>query len=406
MRTDWEEHGPDSSNHSLSLIKLFSFSCPEGNKLLDCSVGLSHHERCERQYRHEPPPTCALRQGSPSFKSTHSLSYSKHFPDHGIFTCTCTHKNTYAYTYSNTCSYTFTDLYIYKYLHIYKDIWRHGHHNIRNGIVWAQTGHGTCTCTATLCVIEPWTHQKFESFKKIPQRRKSNSNLLINSKNPEIVRIGFGPHGNFTEETKAHKHWKNWQTNMLLARAQQTRFELPTSRLRKSSSRTWACSPWWSSCWTCTNYRNVHSGKEWRRSKIKQCKPGHQVTLLYEMNNVACDALEKQFAHWSNGRTSKASEAKTRTSARISAESSTPHVRCSARSSSKLRVEKKSKFWDMSCLILLLKDHNIKIPNRKNRSGASESSSAIQQLRHERDHLTVHGSQIWKPKTLRYRKRG
>ena len=28
---------------------------------------------------------------------------------------------------------------------------RHGHHNIRNGIVWAQTGG---TCTATLCVIE------------------------------------------------------------------------------------------------------------------------------------------------------------------------------------------------------------------------------------------------------------
>ena len=24
----------------------------------------------------------------------------------------------------------------------------------RNGIVWAQTGHSTCTCTATLCVVE------------------------------------------------------------------------------------------------------------------------------------------------------------------------------------------------------------------------------------------------------------
>ena len=41
VRIDWEQHVPDSSNHSLSLIKLFSFSCPEGNKLLDCSVGLS-----------------------------------------------------------------------------------------------------------------------------------------------------------------------------------------------------------------------------------------------------------------------------------------------------------------------------------------------------------------------------
>ena len=42
-----------------------------------------------------------------------------------------------------------------------------GHHNIRNEIVWVQTGHSTGTCTATLCVIELWTNQKFESFKKI-----------------------------------------------------------------------------------------------------------------------------------------------------------------------------------------------------------------------------------------------
>ena len=41
LRIDREQHVPDSSNHSLSLVKLFSFSCPEGNKLLDCSVGLS-----------------------------------------------------------------------------------------------------------------------------------------------------------------------------------------------------------------------------------------------------------------------------------------------------------------------------------------------------------------------------
>ena len=41
LRIDREQHVPDSTNHSLSLIKLFSFSRPEGNKLLDCSVGLS-----------------------------------------------------------------------------------------------------------------------------------------------------------------------------------------------------------------------------------------------------------------------------------------------------------------------------------------------------------------------------
>ena len=31
---------------------------------------------------------------------------------------------------------------------------RHGHQNIRNGIVWEQTGHSTGTYTAALCVIE------------------------------------------------------------------------------------------------------------------------------------------------------------------------------------------------------------------------------------------------------------
>ena len=34
LRIDREQHVPDSSNHSLSPIKLFSFSCPEGNKRL------------------------------------------------------------------------------------------------------------------------------------------------------------------------------------------------------------------------------------------------------------------------------------------------------------------------------------------------------------------------------------
>ena len=42
---------------------------------------------------------------------------------------------------------------------------RHGRLNIRNGIVWLQTGRSTSTCTATLCLIELWTHQKFESLK-------------------------------------------------------------------------------------------------------------------------------------------------------------------------------------------------------------------------------------------------
>ena len=39
---------------------------------------------------------------------------------------------------------------VYIYTHVIVN--RQGHHNIRNGTVWAQTGHSTGTCTATLCV--------------------------------------------------------------------------------------------------------------------------------------------------------------------------------------------------------------------------------------------------------------
>ena len=38
LRTGREQHVRDSSNHSLYLMKLFVFRCPEGNKLLDCSI--------------------------------------------------------------------------------------------------------------------------------------------------------------------------------------------------------------------------------------------------------------------------------------------------------------------------------------------------------------------------------
>ena len=70
---------------------------------------------------------------------------------------------------------------------------RHKHHNIWNRIMWGQTSHNTCTCMATLCVIELWTHQKLESFKKNPQRLKSNSNLLINSeKHPKSFELVSG----------------------------------------------------------------------------------------------------------------------------------------------------------------------------------------------------------------------
>ena len=98
------------------------FSCPcsicQGNKLLDCSVGLSPFSPSITNDLNLSIATSLHQRlpfpgrGSPSFKSRHSLSYSNHFQDHGKYTYTCTYNNTFANTYTNTYSYTFTYLYI------------------------------------------------------------------------------------------------------------------------------------------------------------------------------------------------------------------------------------------------------------------------------------------------------
>ena len=51
LRRGREQHVPDSSNHSLYLMKLFDLSFAPFSK---------HSERFERQYRHEPPPEFSL----------------------------------------------------------------------------------------------------------------------------------------------------------------------------------------------------------------------------------------------------------------------------------------------------------------------------------------------------------
>ena len=70
---------------------------------------------------------------------------------------------------------------------------RHGHHNIRNGIVWVQTGHNTCTCTATVC---DWTltTPKIRIVQKIKfsRRQNSNSNLLLIPKKTRNRSSRFG----------------------------------------------------------------------------------------------------------------------------------------------------------------------------------------------------------------------
>ena len=99
---------------------------------------------------------------------------------------TYTHTDTYTlHTHRYTCTNIHVHIckWIYIYIYTNRCIMNHQrHNNIWNGIVWARTSHSTSTCTVTLHVTETRTHHKFESFKKNPRRRKSNSNLIINSK--------------------------------------------------------------------------------------------------------------------------------------------------------------------------------------------------------------------------------
>ena len=136
-----EQHVADSSNHSLSLMNL-----------LDCSVGLSPF--CQSitndvnvSVATSLPSACAplkhtIFQVQTLFVLLETLSRSRK-------------KFTHLYIKKYTCMYMYKYIFVYvhnsifKYLYIYTC--RHGHHNIRNGIVWAQTSHSTCTCTATLC---------------------------------------------------------------------------------------------------------------------------------------------------------------------------------------------------------------------------------------------------------------
>ena len=187
---------PASSNHSLYLMKLFVFSCPEGKQAARLFDSFSppfsrHNERSERQYRHEPPPAFALlKPRSPSFNSLLKLlsMITEHRHRHR-----CRHIHVQMHIHIR--SHISQKVHVCIYICVCVIMNRHGRHNIRNGIVWVQTGTSTCTCTATscVCVCLKFEHQKFESFKKkIPQRQKSNRI----PKTTDVVRNYFRPHGN------------------------------------------------------------------------------------------------------------------------------------------------------------------------------------------------------------------
>ena len=145
-RTSREQHVADSSNHSLSLIKLFVFSSPEGNKLLDSSIRLSPLSQGITNDLNVSIAT-SLHQRLPFSNLVHHLFKSSLKP-------LSRSRNIYIDKDIDI------DFRIYidfrknqKSVYTYIIMNRHGHNNIRNGIVCSQPGHSTCTCTATLCCV-------------------------------------------------------------------------------------------------------------------------------------------------------------------------------------------------------------------------------------------------------------
>ena len=96
LRTGRERHVPDSSNHSLSLIKLFSFSCPErhfgGNDKHNTHPPTHHHH-----HHHSLPPLPPTHTTHPhdhihKHKETHTKRTHTHKRTRTrtcICTCTC-----------------------------------------------------------------------------------------------------------------------------------------------------------------------------------------------------------------------------------------------------------------------------------------------------------------------------
>ena len=103
------KHVPDSSDHSLYLVKLLNSNSPE--------------EHCEGN---QPPDgSICLSPPKPKF-------YERFARPSTLVSCM------FFFFFANIS---------YEYLRAIVN--RQRHRNIRNGILWAQTGHSTGTCTAT-----------------------------------------------------------------------------------------------------------------------------------------------------------------------------------------------------------------------------------------------------------------
>ena len=110
----------------------------------------------------EPPPGSLLTL--PFSRCVHHLSTPNTCLTQSTFKITeCT--QTHIDTHIHTCT-LYTPIHVHIHIHIHIDIHvimnHQGHNNVRNGTVWVQNKPQT----VTLNVIEPRTHQKFESRKR------------------------------------------------------------------------------------------------------------------------------------------------------------------------------------------------------------------------------------------------
>ena len=156
-----------------------SFALPD--EPVEGHCGRNQHAQHTRTHQHIPthPPTHrpTHHHSLPSLSHTHTQTQTQ----------TYMHVYRYMHVYLCMCVIGYVDVYVHVYVYVFVFVcvcvyvydlpqWFHvcatslidikiiifyvivnrGSHNIRNGIAWAQTGHGTFT----------WAHQKFESFKK------------------------------------------------------------------------------------------------------------------------------------------------------------------------------------------------------------------------------------------------
>ena len=128
--------------------------------------GISTHNTEHTHTHTDPPTTTLLPSPSPSHTHTHTHMYMHVCMYMHVYLCMCVyaHVDVYVHVYVHVfvfvcvclyvydlpqwfhvCATSLIYIYIYIYIFFYVIMNRHGRHSIRNGVAWAQKGHGTFT---------------------------------------------------------------------------------------------------------------------------------------------------------------------------------------------------------------------------------------------------------------------